>query len=461
MAQQIGVKVGVDGEAEFKRSLGNLASEAKALKAEMTALKTATSDAGSEQERAEQIAKNYAEQIRVQEERIKLLNDQLDEAKAKYGENSTEVNNLRTKLANAQTTLNSLKTEQQQATGATEEFTEAEEDAGKAAVTAGDLIKANLISDAIVAGLKKLAELAADAAKALYNCAVEAAGYADEVLTLSSTTGVSTTTLQQWAYMAELADVSMSTMTGSLSKVTKAMASAKAGGKSASEAFNKLGIKVTNFDGSLRSSEAVFYEAIDALGHIENETERDALAMEIFGKSARELNPLIEAGTAGMAAWAKEAQDMGYVLDEQTLEQLGLLDDAFVRFNNLKTSIRNRLGAAMAPALERVLTKLTEFAERVDWDLVGEKLGAALETGADKLIGFLDGIDIDKLAGAVTSIAEGIINAVSFLIEHADEIMKLIGTIGTTLLLGKGVSAGKEVFGTIAKIFGGDRKSVV
>ena len=55
-----------------------------------------------------------------------------------------------------------------------------------------------------------------------------------------------------------------------------------------------------NADGTLRDSEEVYWEIIEALGKVENETERDALAMALLGKSATDLNPLIEAGSEKM-----------------------------------------------------------------------------------------------------------------------------------------------------------------
>ena len=66
--------------------------------------------------------------------------------------------------------------------------------------------------------------------------------------------------------------------------------------KATADAYKALGISVTDAHGNLRDGETVYWQAIDALGKMQNETERDALAMQIFGKSARELNPLIEQG---------------------------------------------------------------------------------------------------------------------------------------------------------------------
>ena len=458
--------VGINGEAELKKSLGDLASEAKALKAEMTELKTNTSQFSTEEDRAKAIAEKLNEQIQNQESRVKLLNEKLEEAKSKYGDNSTQVSNLRTELANAKTVLGRMKTEQEQATSATEDnteavedFAEATEDGGNGALTMGDMIKANLISDAIKNGLKKLAELAKEAAEALVSCATDAAAYADEILTMSTVTGLSTEQLQEFQYMSELVDVSVDTMTSSMVKLTGAMKKSRAGSKAEAEAFQKLGIRTTNADGTLRDSTEVFFEVIEALGQMEEGTERDALAMALFGKSAQELNPLIKAGKESIEAFAEEAHRMGFVLTDEELERLGELDDAMQRFELFKQTVRTRLGLAMAPAMERVLSKLTEFANRVDWEMVGEKLGGLLETLADKLIAWVEGVDFDALAEGAGKLLDGLIGGLTWIVEHADEIIDFAKQIAILLLGGKLLSGGKSALDFGSKLLGGGTKT--
>ena len=116
---------------------------------------------------------------------------------------------------------------------------------------------------------------------------------ADDLNTLSKQTGISTHDLQMYAAMADLVDVPVETLAKSQSKLKKSMLGASEGGSQA-KYFEQLGISVTDANGNLRDSNDVFQETIKALGQMENETERDAIAMAIFGKSANELNPLIE-----------------------------------------------------------------------------------------------------------------------------------------------------------------------
>lgn len=415
MAQQIGAKIGVDGEAEFKRSLGNVAAEAKALKAEMIALKTATSDEADEQERAKQIAEKLNEQIENQQERVRLLTEKLEASKAATGETSTETSRYREQLANAQTTLNQLLTEQKGMTEATNDFADAEVAAGDAAVTTGNMIKANLISDAIQDGLKTLVRLLKEGVETMIGYATDSAAYADAILTSAQVTGLTTTQLQELGYMAELVDVSVDTITGSMRKLTTTMSQARSGSEREAEAFQRLGVRVTNADGTLRNSTAVFWEIIDALGQMEDSTERDALCMELFGRSAASLNPLIAAGTQRIAALAQEAHDMGYVLDDETLESLGALDDALVRLGNARTVIRNRLGAAMAPGLERIIDKLIELADRVDWETIGDALARAIEALADLAIRFIESGELIETLGRITDFLGGKISFVELL----------------------------------------------
>ena len=459
MAVSIGPKIGVDGEADYRSAMTRVINKTNALKAEMNELKTATVEEADAENHAKLIAQNHAEQIEAQKERVRLLAEQLEKCKEKTGETSNETLQYRKELANARTVLNQMEQETGEATDATEELADAEGEAGQGATSLGTLISANLISDAIVSGLKTVAKLAKDVAKAFLDAAGDAAAYADNVLTLSTVTGLSTEQLQELDYMAELIDVSVSTITGSMRKLTQTMSKAASGSEESAEAFKRLGIRTTKADGTLRDSTEVFFEVIDALGKMEDGSERDALMMEIFGKSAQELNPLIAQGSKGLQQFAEEARAMGYVLDDETLDQLGALDDSFQRFDRLKAAVRNRMGAAMAPAATRILDKFMEFAQRVDWEALGDRLGGVLERMADRLIELVDGLDVDKLADGAMTLIDGIVNGLAWILEHADEIVKLAGTLGTMLIGGKVIGAGKNAWTTLSGLLSGGAKT--
>jgi len=190
---------------------------------------------------------------------------------------------------------------------------------------------------------------------------LEAAANVDELLTESMTTGLSTQTLQELEYAENLIDVSVNTITGSLTKLTRNMKSANDGNAAMAQSFENLGVSITNsIDDSLRPAEEVFYDVIDALGRISNETERDAIAMELFGKSAQELNPLIIQGSDTLREYAEEAKNLGYILSEDELSALGAVDDAFQRMNLTIDTVKKQIAADFAPASESAMNLFSD-----------------------------------------------------------------------------------------------------
>lgn len=264
-------------------------------------------------------------------------------------------------------------------------------------------VLADLVEKAIevaIQAVKRLAEAMVDAVQ-------DSAEFADEILTLSSQTGLATDTLQEFSYMAELIDVSLDTVTGSLTKLTNNMQAAAAGSGAAYDAFQALGVSVTDSEGHLRNSEEVFYEVIDALGQMTNETERDAYSMDIFGRSAQDLNPMIEAGSDAISAFADEAHEMGYVLDNEALESLGGMDDSFQRVQRQMEAVRNQIVTAMAPAITDIADRFQEWASHVDWDAVAEK---------------------------ITEIMDIVIEVVDWVVDHKEIVLGIIGAITAAII---------------------------
>ena len=238
----------------------------------------------------------------------------------------------------------------------------------KDSVAAGDIggivsslgaMKGLLVGGAIVSGLKEVAEKIWDVAQA-------GAAYADDILTMSTVTGLSTDALQEYQYMADLVDVSVETITGSITKLTRSMLQAKDGTGEQAEAFAALGIQITNADGSLRDVQEVWGEIITALGQVSNETERIAYAMALMGKSAQDLNPLIEAGADKINALRQEAHEAGAVLDEDMLATLGEMQDAFDRLSQQTDAFERILAGTLAPTITDIVNAIVGAVQQMD-----------------------------------------------------------------------------------------------
>lgn len=191
---------------------------------------------------------------------------------------------------------------------------------------------------------------------------------ADDLNTLSKVTGISTYELQKYNAAADLVDVSTEAIAKSHAKLSRNMAAAANGSKTQAAAFEQLGVKVTNADGSLRDSDAVFQDVITALGGMKNETERDALAMQLMGKSAMELNPLIEdqGETYKNVADTLAKYNLDFV-DQETLDKANEFNDELDMMKVLGTTSLSIVGAQLAeylaPALEKVVELMGKLAE--------------------------------------------------------------------------------------------------
>lgn len=333
---------------------------------------------------AESTTSKLSKKIEDQKKAVADNEKAYKEAVLTYGKNSKEVKELAKEHEQLTKDLDKSEKEMKDADKATDELTGSEKDlekqtkdTGSAAEKAGEFFGgfAKTVGTAAVAATAAFASAVAGATKALADCTVEAGKYADNMLTMSKTTGISAEDLQAYNYMAELTDVSLETMSAAVKKNTKAMISAKDGTGVAAEAYKALGISVTDANGNLRDSDTVMFEALDALGQISNETERDAMAMQLFGRSATDLNPIIMAGSEKLQELKEEAQNVGAVMSGDQLASLGQFDDTMQRLSAGADAAKNSIGLVLLPVLQELADDGTE--------LIGEFSKSMLDANGD------------------------------------------------------------------------------
>lgn len=366
-AAKLGGTIALDGEKEYKKAIDEITAGLKVNYTQMGLVAAQYATAGNSEEalRAKSVA--LGETIASQTEKIELMRGQLAKSIEKNGEGSKTTMQYQAALNKAETELVKMNT---QMGGYQQQLSEVNNKTQDAATSTKSLADVALgmadtfgisVPPAMQSTISKLDGISASGAAAigiigamvtgLAKLTIGTSQTADNLLTLSSTTGMTTDALQEFEYASELLDVSSDTMQGSLTKMIKNMETAKGGTGDAAEAFKTLHIKVADSSGSLKDANEVFYKAIDALGKVKNETERDAMSMQIFGKSARELNPLIEAGSARLKELGTEAHNVGYVMDNETLQQFGQLDDAMQRMSKQGDALKNSLALALLPVL--------------------------------------------------------------------------------------------------------------
>ena len=227
---------------------------------------------------------------------------------------------------------------------------------------------------------------------------VKAVTTADDLNTLAKQSGFSTAEIQKMQYAADRIDVSFEDISGALKKMKPKMTENN-------QAFKDLGVSVKDADGNLRSADEVFFDAVAALSQISNETERDQKAMELFGKSADQLAGIIDDGGAALKEYGQEAEDLGLILDQDTLDSLNETNDALDKMKAQFKGSALKLGAKIAEAAAPLVEKLA--------------------AGMEKLVGWLD-----KLTPQQTELVMKIAAVVALIAPALIIIGKIVGLIG-------------------------------
>ena len=159
--------------------------------------------------------------------------------------------------------------------------------------------------------------------------AVKAGQNADELNTLANQTGVATDELQKMQYAADLIDVDTDTIVGGLKKLKKNLDGHE-------ESWKKVGVNVKDANNQYKDITTIFYDTVKGLSEIENETERDIVAMDLFGKSADELAGVIDDGGAALKSLGEEAENLGVIIPQDDLDRANELND---QLDQLKAQI--------------------------------------------------------------------------------------------------------------------------
>lgn len=467
----INTKFTLSGEKEYKQAISEIGSGMKVLDSEMRKVSSAYAQNADSVEALN--AKNdvLERKISTQTEKIEYLRAALQQSAEKYGEADKRTMQWQTSLNNAEAGLNNLNNQ-------FDENKQKIADSGKEMGNLGDVVNGltsklgiqlpdsmkssmNAMGSLDASSLALAGTFAAVAAaivkveKAMIAMTKESASFADNIITLSMQTGQSTQQLQEFAYASELIDVSVDTLQGSLTKLTNNMKDTMNGTGNAKASFDKLGVSVINaVDGSMRSANDVFYETIDALGQVKNETERDAMSMDIFGRSAQDLNPLIIQGSQTLKAYADEAHNMGYVLDDEALSALGAVDDAYQRLQKTQEGVKNQLAVEFAPYLEEFYGDVTSGIKYIGDVLqqsgLVDAFGMLLETAGD-IIAPMDTLSNDKVP-ALTRELRPLAELMAAIADAGDFVSGLLSLDFNKMGTALGLNYGKGQMSNVQKL---------
>jgi len=270
---------------------------------------------------------------------------------------------------------------------------------------------------------------------ALVAMTLTAAKAADDLLDLSIITGISAEKLQEMSIAGGMIGTNLDTMTIAQTRLTRSVYEALNGNKELIKAFQTLGITLYDNNGNLKDANTLFWEALEALGKIEDPVLRDGLAMELMGKSARELNPLIKAGKENFDALTESLRSLGIILSSEDLQTLADLNDKMDILKAGAAALASKIALELEPTITKWVDKAIEQIPKISQKI--EELGDwwnSLNDTQKKAIGTIIGIGV--AGGPVLLALAAVVNAVK-------SIIGVIGpaTAAGTLLFYLGLAA--------------------
>ena len=246
--------------------------------------------------------------------------------------------------------------------------------------------------------------------------AKDTAAYTDNIDKMSQKLGMSRKGFQEWDYILSQNGASIDSMKMGMKTLTNSLDKVSQSGSTAGTAFERLGISYDDLQG--KSQEEVFEMTVKALQGVESETERAALANQLFGRSGQELAPLLNAGVGSVDELKQKAHDLGLVLDDETIDAGVNMTDALDTMHRAFMTV----GAGIATA---VMPLITQFADYVS---------AHMPAITDKIKGLVDKFNnlsptMKKIIALILPITAAISPVLIIVGKIITGIGKLIGTI--------------------------------
>ena len=418
--RKVNTEFTVTGEEKLRRAITEINNGAKVLKSEMNKL-TAEYDGNTDS--AEFLTQKYdilERQMLTQKDKVEALKQAVADSAEAYGEADSrtqnwiiQLNNAEAALANTygemgrtQTAIEDMDGSLDDVSGSTETASGGMESLGDVLDTVADKLGIKLpdsitktadglgaipTSTAVAAGaFAAVLAVVVKLEKKLMDMTKEAADSAKNLVDMSSQTGISTENLQAFQYAEDFIGVGTDTIADSLKDLTTKMSDAANGNEDVIEKFDQLGVSIYDADGNLRNAEDAFWDVVDSLGEMSNQTERDALAMDLINESAQKLNPLIEIGSEGFKKYADEAENVGYILSNDQLKALTDVDEAQNRLLKSQEAVSKQISAQYAPYMSDALNETRELIEKVGTALIDSGAVDAFGSILDSAVSLLE-----------------------------------------------------------------------
>lgn len=473
MADNFGLKIGLEGEKEFKKALSEINQSFKVLGSEM---KLATSQFDKNDQSVQALtARNTVlnKEIEAQKQKIETLRAALKNAAESFGETDRRTQNWQIQLNNAEAALNGMERELKDNNEALEQAENGFDEAGKEAEDFGKGVgKAGDESEEAGGKLKKVGEIAADVGKAmaaavvaigtaavaagkkLWDMSNDVAAFGDNIDKTSQKIGISAESYQEWDYVFQRCGSDVNNLQTGMKKLSGVITDAASGSDSAAEKLSAVGLSIEDLNG--KSQDEQLSIVISALQKMESGAERTAAANDLLGKSAVDMAAVLNMSAEETEALKQEAQDYGMVMSNEAVAASAAFEDSLTRLQGTMGGLKNRMVGELLPGITLIMDGLSDLV--AGNEEAGEKLKSGVisvvETVTEmipqvvELITMIATAVLECAPAIISALAEGIINAIPTLLPV---VLQVIQELVAALLelLPQLIEAGVQVIASL------------
>lgn len=485
MAVNIGPKIGVDGEAEYRRQINQIIQRSKTLESQMKLVASQFTAATTAEERNAKTASVLSKQIDVQRERVKLLAEQTGKAAAKYGESDEKTQKWQQALNEAAATLNKMQSELRNTSSGVEELGDDMREGSEKALSFGDVLKANVASGFIVSGVKAMASAIKEATAALVDLGKQSIiGFAEQEQLIGGVDTLfkeSSAQVQQYANEAyKTAGLSaneyMETVTSFSASLLQSMGGdTQAAAEKANRAItdmsdnaNKMGTDMTSIQNAYQGFSKQNYTMLDNLklgyGGTKQEMERLVAEAAAMTDEQKKLNVAVNAGDLSFSnivdaiSVVQEHLDIaGTTADEAATTIQGSANAMKSAWSNLITGMSND-NLDLDKLVQNVIDSVNIFADNLTTRL--QTMLPRFADGLNKLVtGLIPYVGpalellLPSLVQGIGSLVSGIVQALPAAVQAISAVVPML-VEQITILLPQILSAGIDIIAALASGIG-------
>ena len=427
MAVNIGPRIGVDGEAEYRSQMRQIIQQTKTLESQMKLVASQFTATTSAEEKNTKTAAVLTEKIKAQRDMIKLLAEQTGKAAAKYGPLNEYTLKYQESLNKATARLNEMQNELREATEDVSDFGDEMNESSNSVLSFGDVVKANVLADLVVEGFRKMV----GAAKQF------AAGMIDAAADVKATNAQFEQTFgdlskQAATQLGEIGDAAGILPTRLKSAYTQLYAYARSSGmesaaalKFATDATYAAADAAAYYDRSLEeATEQVLaytkgnFANDAALGFASTEATRNAQAMASLGKEYKDLDVTAGETTQVLLDQIVASQKLSGAFGQASREMDGwenVTGNAKEAWKQFQAAVGAPFLEAITPIVQELTAAFMEWQESVDWNSfakgVSDFISGIIKHG-DKILSLVAGIGAGFVTWNVASLISGVVSAI-------------------------------------------------